>query len=455
MKFTAILCVWVIAMEAFAAAPVNVNAGRTSDLQTVHSASGQFVVAGPRTAFAGAGTSELRTNTVLVRLDPNLLAISCERIKLALLREFGMPDFWRGSIYAVINPAMTNNQPPVIGAKAFTGGWQYRVEVPPLIEKSKLARGLVQVLLLEIANRTAGLRSAEIPLWLTEGVTQHLLNSGETDLVVSDPRWNFNNVNVSWVARQAARRDPLNTVRERLLSHSAFTFAKLGEPVTDDWPEESWKTFQASAHLFVENLMMMNGGRAALIGMLFQLPHYLNWQSAFLNAFKARFPRMLDVEKWWAVVLVHFTGLDPAQAWSMDTASQKLDEMLHPPVLVSASARELPHRTRLTAQQIINEWDYLRQRVVLKGLSGQLFMMRIRTPPEMIGLVDEYRATIEAYIARRDKAGVARSLPGLPPMRADYLVRDVVKKLDELDQRRAVFGPAKGPATSALAKPAL
>jgi hypothetical protein len=188
--------------------------------------------------------------------------------------------------------------------------------------------------------------------------------------------------------------------------------------------------------------------------MLFQLPHYLNWQSAFLTAFKAQFPRMLDVEKWWAVMLVHFTGMDPSQAWSLPVAAQKLDETLHPPVLVSGTPKELPHRTRLTVQRIISEWDYLRQRIVLKGVINQLFVMRVKTPPEMITLVDEYRATIDAYLAKRDKAGMARSLPGLPPMRADALVRDVVKKLDELDQRRAASGAANPPASSTLASPA-
>jgi hypothetical protein len=285
-------------------------------------------------------------------------------------------------------------------------------------------------------------------------VTQHLLNSTESDLVVSDPRWNFNNVNVNWVARQAIRRDPLNSVRERFQTHSAFSFTKLGDPLPEPLPEETWKTYQASSHLFVHRLLLLDGGRAELMAMLYQLPHYLNWQSAFLAAFKAQFPRMLDVEKWWAVVLVHFTGLDPAQAWPMPVAAQKLEETLRPPVLVSGTPKELPHRARLTVQQIISEWDYLRQRIVLKGVTSQLVVMRFKTPPEMIALVDEYRATIDAYLDKRDKVGVARSSPGLVPARADSLLRDAVKKLDELDLRRTAFGTAKAQAASTLAKPA-
>ena len=54
-------------------------------------------------------------------------------------------------------------------------------------------------------------------------------------------------------------------------------------------------------------------------------------QSAFLNAYRLQFPRLLDVEKWWAVILVHFTGLDPTQAWSLPVTLQKLEEALQPP----------------------------------------------------------------------------------------------------------------------------
>jgi len=61
----------------------------------------------------------------------------------------------------------------------------------------------------------------------------------------------------------------------------------------------------------------------------------------------------------------------------MPVALQKLDEALHPPVLVSASRKDMPQRTRMSVQRIINEWDYLRQRIVLKGVTAQLFSVRL------------------------------------------------------------------------------
>jgi len=35
---------------------------------------------------------------------------------------------------------------------------------------------------------------------------------------------------------------------------------------------------------------------------------YYNWQFAFLQAFSATFQQPLDVEKWWSLQLLHFTG---------------------------------------------------------------------------------------------------------------------------------------------------
>ena len=188
--------------------------------------------------------------------------------------------------------------------------------------------------------------------------------------------------------------------------------------------------------------------------MLYELPFYLNWQSAFLNAFRAQFPRLLEVEKWWAVVLVHFTGQDPTQAWSVPVALQKLDEILHPPVLVSRERKDMPQRAKLSVQQIISDWHYLRQRITLKGVTSQLLVARFKTPPELLSLADDYRVTIENYLNKRDQVGVSRSLPGLPPMRADLLVRDAVKRLNELDENRASLRTTNAPPVNTLATPA-
>ncbi len=436
MKPLAVILGSILAAAGLAALPER-------GVRTVNSTSGQFVVRGP--VLAQLSTNSEFAPSTLIELDPNILAVTCERIKQALLRELTVVDAWRGRIYLEVNSTLPTNQAPIVFAKPYLDGWQYQVEVARLIEKPKLVSGLVQVLLMEIANRNAGLRSAEIPLWLSEGMAQELAHESEAELVVTQPQRNVNLVNLSWQARQAVRRDPLTEARERLQTHAALSFTKLGEALSHAAPEETWKTFQASAQLFVHELLRLPGGRPRLVAMLYELPSYLNWQTAFLDAFRGLFPRLLDVEKWWAVTLTHFTGQDPTQAWALPVALQKLDDALHPPVLISASRKDMPQRVRMTAQRIINEWDYLRQRIVLKGVTAQLFSIRLKSPPELVALVEEYRATIENYLAKRDQIGMARSLPGLPPMRADFLVTAVIRQLEELDARRAAVPGTNAP----------
>jgi hypothetical protein len=438
---------------ASAALGARAGTGEDPDTRTALSTSGQFLVGGPRGDSRARPGRNASTNAALVEVGVETLVVSCERVKAALLRELLLPDRWTGRVYVVINPAMTNNQPATIGAQPFVQGWQYRLEVPPQIEGTKLIRGLVHVLLLELANRTAGSRPAELPLWLAEGLALHLARSAETDLVLSEARVAVRGVQLDWQARQGTRRDSLAQARDRLATHAALSFTRLGDSQPGQMSAETWRTFQASAQLFVHHLLLLPGGRAALAEMLFELPHFLNWQTAFLNAFRAQFPRPLDVEKWWSVVLVHFTGLDPTRAWSTPLALEKLDAVLRPPVLVGDSAPELPRRTRLSLQQIIQQWDYLRQRIVLRNAANQLLAIRGRMPLELVRLTDDYRQTLEQYLDRRDKSGLARSLPGLPPLLSDVLVRDTVKKLDELDQRKAATPPSKSSEASSLARP--
>lgn len=424
-----------------------------SPVRTAVSSSAQFVVRGSTTSQNSRGGPSIEpaasTNAAIVELDPNLLAISCERIKHSLLRELGLPDLWRARIFVAINSTMPSNRPPVIGAKFYTDGWQYQVEVPTYIDKLKLVRGMVQVMLMEIANRNAVLRSAEIPLWLSEGLSHQIVDSTQEDLVFSTPKWTVNNVTLSMQNRQGIRPDPLKEARERLSTHAAFTFSRMGDPLPEQLPEETWKTYQACSQLFVNQLLALNGGRAAILRMLNLLPHYLNWQSAFLAAFQNIFPRLLDVEKWWAIVLVNFTGLDPMHAWSREIAVQKLDDALRPMVLVNSTAGSLPKRTRMPVQDIISQWDYLKQRIELKQITSQLVILRVKMPVEMVGLIEEYRTTIDSYISQRDQSGMPRALPGMAPLQADRLVRNTIKRLSDLDQKRATYGqPAPDTARS-------
>ena len=122
--------------------------------------------------FAPTELSSLATNQDFVELEPTLATVSCERIKQMLVRELNVTAPWRGTIYLVLYPARSAGDAITITSDRFKNGWQYRVDLPDVVERPRYVRAMVQVLLLELANRTAPARGAEIPLWLVEGFSQ-------------------------------------------------------------------------------------------------------------------------------------------------------------------------------------------------------------------------------------------------------------------------------------------
>ena len=422
--------------------PVVTGQTPASPPHALRSSSGQFVVSfqeGRRTSPAAG----------LTALEPGTLLLTCERVRQALVAELQQADPWQGWIYVVINPALTNNHPPVIGAQLFTQGWQYRMDLPPAIEAQKLVRGLVQVLLMEAANRSLPARSAEIPLWLSEGLTQQLLHSALVDLVIEPPAPGDQRVPTRRMTWQRLRPDPLEPSRTRLRTHAALSFRRMAEIGGDQVAEETWMTFQASAHVFLGYLMQLPQARPALDTLLRQLPYHLNWQTAFFQVFAPVFPRLIDVEKWWSVVLVDFTGLDPMNAWSREVALQKLHDALNPPVLVADSRDRLPRRHRIAVQQILSEWESVGQRLLLQNVVNELLTLRVKMPPELGELSEAYRMAIANYLERRKDLSGARARIGLPDTGSDRLVRTTIQTLNDLDQRRAAERGLRAPVQGA------
>ena len=81
----------------------------------------------------------------------------------------------------------------------------YRVTLPDILPRTRFLRALTGVMLLEFANRGAGARSAEIPAWLTDGLSQQLLATGTVAMVLSSPGKVVNGVMGELDRRESAR----------------------------------------------------------------------------------------------------------------------------------------------------------------------------------------------------------------------------------------------------------
>ena len=156
---------------------------------TRSSVSGQFIVVGAKPASPSVRSSDAATNAGLVRLEPALLAVSAERVKKPLWRQLGIDPMtpWRGRIILALHPASSPDENVTIISTRFAGVWNYRVELPDVLSRTRLTRALTGAVLLELANRdNSGDHSAEIPAWLTEGLAQQLL-ADAPEMIVSPP----------------------------------------------------------------------------------------------------------------------------------------------------------------------------------------------------------------------------------------------------------------------------
>ncbi|MDB6111497.1 MAG: hypothetical protein JWR69_3247, partial [Pedosphaera sp.] len=93
-----------------------------------YSLSKQFIIhSRPRTGWLPA----LGSSADVVRLEPNLLAISCERIKRALMKELGVTaDEWRGKVEIHLHPARNLGETICVTSTQYGKNWTYRLELP-------------------------------------------------------------------------------------------------------------------------------------------------------------------------------------------------------------------------------------------------------------------------------------------------------------------------------------
>lgn len=401
------------APDVFAAAPESVS---------VRSRSGQFIVHGrPNTVSFGSSAS----GATYLRLDPTLTAISLERVRQAVLSELALPDRVRTPIH-VRTEAFEGEPPPArMDRVHFNDGWGYRLALPERMDKVQFIAVATEVLLLEMANRTAVLREAELPPWLAVGLASEL-SATLLPMLALEPG--------AEVAERGRYPDPMRVVRETLRERPALKFDDLCMPTADQIAGDGLALYRACAHLFVHELCRLRGGRDCLREMLLHLPENLNWQTTFLQYFAQHFQRLIDVDKWYALSTVNLTGRDPMSLWPRDTTARQLDDVLTTQVQVRLSANELPMPATVPLQRILGEWDFARQQPLLAQKVNHLQALRLRAASEYLELVDEYLQVLQSFLAGGEtrNAGVGRRLAG----RARVDAKTVIKRLNELDARR-------------------
>lgn len=357
--------------------------------------SGQFFVSGASFSIPKLGIiPELSADAVEVDLEPQWLAVAAERTKQAVLARFNLSDQWQGKIHVYIRPKRELGDAPIrIVPVSFPNGWQYRVDVPDRVEWRRLVRALVEVVVLEIANREAGDQVGLAPLWLNEGMAFLVVADKGHDLVVQG--------NTS-VLRNQRMASVVNEARQGLGGKAPLLFSELSFPADSLASNpEAWSVFQASAALLVHELLLDEAGRQSMVQFLRLLPRHYNWQTGFIEAHRQRFLSPLEIEKWWAVNSSHVLGRDPALLWTPEATLTQLSSILVESAEFGGTTNSPGQRRSLPLSEVVLRWDGSMQRDLLRRKEGQFRQLYQHAPADLLPLVAEGYRTIQQYAADR------------------------------------------------------
>jgi hypothetical protein len=423
----------------------------TPGLFLSRSVSGQFVIqSAPRSLGSPLG-GIIENNTNYVRLDPGLLTVSCERIKQLVWRELNVTAPWRGKVFLRLYPANSGDDPIVIDSEQYRDGWQYGVRLPNICHRERYVRAMVSVILLEVANRDARLHSSEVPTWLTEGLSREIWVAHRSEIILPPPQFSDAGLRITTLLVNARKENPLEQAHQQLCAAAPLNFQQLSWPTPEDMTGERGELYRSSAQLFVHQLLTMPDGPARMRAMVENLSRYYNWQFGFFDAFRDLFQQTLDVEKWWSLQLVHFTGRELAENWSPEASWEKLDQSIRSSVQIRIGTNELPLHAEVALQTIVRDWPAERQTPALQSKLGELKMLRPRLVRELIPIVDEYCNALETYLQNLNRTGLFLAF------RKQAMVRrsaaETIQQLDQLDNRRAAIRSPSKP--SAPAQPAV
>ena len=410
-----------------------------SGYKTVNSQSGQFMVYGPVSPKRRGGMLDVNLDTILI--GPGHVAIAADRLRAAMLKRLGIPLFLGSKVKIRLNPTLNPMATIPVVTVRHLSGYSYELTLPCEIEASKLVRALVQITLLDLTNRKPQLRDIQVPFWLTAGLTQILLSQPDLVLVLKKPESNGKAMVAEEVVRTVRRHDPFFRVRARLSSRRAFDFSEIAMPSPAHIRGENWKDFQACSNLLVDRLLALPMGEQRLQRMIRLLPDSLNWQTAFLKVYGDLFSDMLEVEKWWAVMIVQFTGQNQYQNWTLLEAVEKLENLLKLPAEIKLSDADSPFDAEITIQQALRGWDFEVQKSKFQQKINQLIVARLKMPRQLIPFVNEYGRIIETYVVQRTQIQSFKPRRGQARPKVAPIIDQTIRLLDGADRRLVLFKP--------------
>lgn len=430
---------WLLVIFAFTLSAVAQSA--YTEARSVMSVSGQFTVVAAAHYSPLMHQPALATNENLVRLEPALLAVGAERFKSALWSQLGYQSDakWNGKIFLALFPARSVREDVNIAITPLLPKWNYHVDLPDVVTRTRYTRGLAAALLLEIANRGNFNpdHSAEIPLWLADGLAQLAPGAEPEKIILSSPNQTYRDVPQLRTEKKKRGYDPLFAARATLQNVAPLTFDQLCWPTGAQLDGDDGGAYLASAQLFTAELLALKNGPEKMRQLLAKLPGCLNWQTAFFDAFRENFRRPLDVEKWWTLRLVRFAARDSGPRWNLAVTRERMTDLLAVPVELRAVPDALPERATISLQAAIQNFSSTQRESVLRLKVRDFEIAQFRMAVPFSGLASGYRTVLAEFLGDKNKNFRPASLGRRGENTAyNSSTTTVLKKLDALDARR-------------------
>jgi len=407
--------------------------------ESLQSRSGQFVISWVDDLRSTPSLNVLEKNRGMVALTPELIALTAEQVKTGILQALGVQDSWRNKIRITFGTVHRNKEPFITMPTRYASGWGFRILLQPKINEEVWLRNLVHVILLEIVNRPSPEQMCQPPDWLIEGMREYVVHASLVDhsLTVEDM------VSVGKVDNRLGKTVPSFIRRES--TFAAQQFLRNQNPLTAEQifaGEREWVRtphFRHCAHLMFRELTLVENGQRSMQRFIELLPQYLNWQTAFHRAYVDSFPNMLNLEKWWAVLTASVTQFNEKRRWNMERSLEELGRLLNPQAKVAATSEDLPQWQTFAFKDILANWSKEQREAQIRRLTQQLQVLKQNTVFEMVPLLDAYLELLQSFENQMSEAGYEPEKRGQLILRESQIIKRTIRKLDNLERRRATF----------------
>ena len=355
-----------------------------------------------------------------IHLSPYKLAHFVETVKDCVLRRLQLPprEKWIGRIHLNIFPGDSNDS-IIFKRKRFINRWDYRLDLPEVMDSQDLVRAIVTVQLEEFAARNSAI-APPIPSWLIDGLTKLIQEKNGPLLFVP-----FQSA-AGGVLNYSPSNDSMKNIRRIIQTSDPISFLDISLPPVSLQSGDGRKTLESYCALLVSKILSKPDGPKRMKFFLRELPKHKNNQHAFLTAFN--FKSMLKAEQWWTLAQAQFRSRDAFNRWIPGIALTHLQDALQIKVPLNKKSIKKSEIKIIPIQEFLKTGTYDEHQSKLAPLLQKLIVIQISSPPKTARLIRDYRSTFGLYL-KQDKKLDLHSKPSAQKT----LLMLTIQKLEQLD----------------------